>query len=287
MPLRIGLRAIVLGAIGVTMALSPAFARTLKVGGTGAATELLRQLAPGFKADSGINLEVIPGLGTSGALGALMLAVTDTGTGMPAEVLAKVFDPFFTTKEAGKGTGLGLSMVYGFIKQSNGHIEVQSAPGRGTTFRLYLPRTAEALEEPAPQAKPSAPRGAERILVVEDEPGVRTIAVEQLRSLGYHVDDAVDGTAGLAAFEAASQAYDLLLTDVVMPRMDGKALADAVASRWPPTRIVFMSGYAESAIVHEGTIDAGVLLLSKPFRKRELAQLIRQALDAPAKKEAL
>ena len=216
-----------------------------------------------------------------------MIAVTDNGTGMPADVLAKVFDPFFTTKEAGKGTGLGLSMVYGFIKQSNGHIEVQSEPGRGTTFRLYLPRVAEVLDEPAPQAKPSVPRVAERILVVEDEPGVRTIAVEQLRSLGYHVEDAIDGAAGLAAFEAASQAYDLLLTDVVMPRMDGKALADAVASRWPSTRIVFMSGYAESAIVHAGNIDAGVLLLSKPFRKRELAQLIRQALDAPAKKEAL
>ena len=216
-----------------------------------------------------------------------MLAVTDTGTGMPPDVLAKVFDPFFTTKEAGKGTGLGLSMVYGFIKQSNGHVEVQSEPGRGTTFRLYLPRSAEASDEVAPQEKSATPRGAERILVVEDEPGVRTIAVEQLKSLGYRVENAVDGAAGLEAFEAASQAYDLLLTDVMMPRLDGKALAEAVAVRWPKTRIVFMSGYAESAIVHGGNIDVGVLLLSKPFRKRELAQMIRQALDAPARKQAL
>ena len=210
-----------------------------------------------------------------------VLSVTDTGTGMPPAVLAKVFDPFFTTKEAGKGTGLGLSMVYGFIKQSNGHVEVESEVGRGTTFRLYVPRTGKAAEATIAREKPALPRGGERILVVEDEAGVRTITVEQLKSLGYDVVDAVDGEKGLAAFEAASPAYDLLLTDVMMPRMDGKALADAVAQRWPKTRIVFMSGYAESAIVHQGNIDTGVLLLSKPFRKNELAQLVRQALDAP------
>jgi PAS domain S-box-containing protein len=211
-----------------------------------------------------------------------MLAVTDTGIGMSPGVLARVYDPFFTTKEVGKGTGLGLSMVYGFIKQSNGHIKVYSEPGRGTTFKLFLPRTAQASDQATPVEKPAMPRGDERVLVVEDEPAVRASIVGQLASLGYDVAQAADGAAGLAAFEAASRPYDLLLTDVLMPGMDGKALAAVVAERWPATRIVFMSGYAESAIVHHGNIDAGVLLLSKPFRKSELARTVRQALD-PAK----
>ncbi|MDP2372169.1 ATP-binding protein [Reyranella sp.] len=208
-----------------------------------------------------------------------MLAVTDTGTGMPPEVLARIYDPFFTTKEVGKGTGLGLSMVYGFIMQSNGHMKVYSEPGRGTTFKLFLPRTAQASDRATPAEKPAMPRGDERVLVVEDEPAVRATLVGQLASLGYDVAQAADGAAGLAAFEAAPRPYDLLLTDVLMPGMDGKALAAIVAERWPATRIVFMSGYAESAVVHHGTIDAGVLLLSKPFRKSELARMIRQALD--------
>ncbi|MDP2334525.1 MAG: ATP-binding protein, partial [Reyranella sp.] len=208
-----------------------------------------------------------------------MLTVTDTGIGMPPEVLARVYDPFFTTKEVGKGTGLGLSMVYGFIKQSNGHIEVYSEPGRGTTFKLFLPRIARQSDQAAPAEKPAMPCGDERVLVVEDEPAVRATLVGQLASLGYDVAQAADGAAGLAAFEAAPRPYDLLLTDVLMPGLDGKALADRVAERWPATRIVFMSGYAESAIVHHGNIDAGVLLLSKPFRKSELAQMVRRALD--------
>jgi CheY-like chemotaxis protein len=209
-----------------------------------------------------------------------MLAVTDTGTGMAPEVLARVYDPFFTTKEVGKGSGLGLSMVYGFIQQSNGHIRVFSEPGRGTTFELFLPRTARAAHRAAREENPAMPRGDERVLVVEDEAAVRATVVGQLASLGYDVAQAADGAAGLAAFEAARRPYDLLLTDVLMPGLDGKALAAMVAERWPATRIVFMSGYAESTIVHHGSVDAGVLLLNKPFRKSELAQMIRQALDA-------
>jgi hypothetical protein len=144
-----------------------------------------------------------------------MLAVTDTG--MPPETRAKVFEPFFTTKEVGKGTGLGLSMVYGFIKQSNGHITIHSEVGRGTTFRLYLPRSDGVKQEVAVRQRAPLPRGIERILVVEVEPLVRASVVKQLQSLGYTVSQAPDGAAGLASFDAASQPHDLLLTDVVMP----------------------------------------------------------------------
>ncbi|MBI3196976.1 MAG: PAS domain S-box protein [Rhodospirillales bacterium] len=215
----------------------------------------------------------------------VMLAVSDTGVGMAPDVLDKVFEPFFTTKESGKGTGLGLSMVYGFIKQSNGHIKVYSEVGRGTSIRLYLPRTGvEARAETAPRHAPT-PGGSERILAVEDDPKVRAVVVGQLQSLGYAVAEASDGMTALATLESASQPFDLLLTDVIMPGpMNGKALADEVARRWPKTRIVFMSGYTEDAVVHHGRLDAGVLLLSKPFRKNDLAQILRQALDGASGK---
>ena len=209
-----------------------------------------------------------------------MLAVTDTGTGISPEVLGKVFEPFFTTKDVGKGTGLGLSMVYGFIKQSNGHIEIYSELGRGTSIKLYLPRCDDVREQTDVRQSPPMPGGTERILVVEDDPQVRAGFVRQLQSLGYVVDQAPDGTAGVSAFQAASQSYDLLLTDVVMPGpLNGKALADEVTRRWPTTKLVFMSGYTENAIVHYGRLDPGVLLLSKPFRKSDLAQIVRRALD--------
>jgi PAS domain S-box-containing protein len=212
-----------------------------------------------------------------------MLAVTDTGSGMPPHVLAKAFDPFFTTKEAGKGTGLGLSMVYGFIKQSQGHIKIYSEVGKGTSFKLYLPRNGGAAEEAMVPDNALLPRGSERILVVEDEPQVRASVVQQLQSLGYAVAEASDGAAGVAAFAVASQPYDLVLTDVVMPApLNGKGLADEVTRLQATTKIVFMSGYAENSIVHHGRLDAGVWLLSKPFRKRDLAKIIRQVLDGAA-----
>jgi len=212
-----------------------------------------------------------------------MLSVTDTGSGMSEETRARVFEPFFTTKEVGRGTGLGLSMVYGFIKQSNGHITIHTKLGLGTTFRLYLPRCDGRHETAAAPNADLVPRGSERILVVEDESQVRTSVVEQLQSLGYTVTAAPDAPAGLAAFEAAAQPFDLLLTDVVMPGlMNGKALADAVVLRWPSTKVVFVSGYSENALLHEGQADAGVLLLTKPFRKAELARIIREALGGAA-----
>ena len=170
--------------------------------------------------------------------------------------------------------------------QSAGHLKVESEVGRGTTFRLYLPRSVEvevAAAAAAPKARPALPRGRERVLVVEDEPGVRSNVVDQLKSLGYDVACAINGAEGLAACASVVKPYDLLLTDVVMPVMNGKLLADAVALRWPKMRIVFMSGYVESAIVHGGNLDEGLVLLSKPFRKGELATTVRQALDAAEK----
>ena len=201
------------------------------------------------------------------------LSVTDTGTGMPADVLAKVFEPFFTTKDVGKGSGLGLSMVYGFIKQSGGAIGIRSEVGRGTTVTLYLPRSDKTVESAAAPGAGTLRTGSERILVVEDEPQVREDVARQLRSLGYEVAEAADGAAGLAAFEAAKTPYDLLLTDIVMPGpLGGKALAEQVARRWPGTAIAFMSGYAE------GTSTSS--LLTKPFRKHDLAKHVREALDS-------
>ena len=210
-----------------------------------------------------------------------MLAVTDTGTGIRADILDKMFEPFFTTKEVGKGTGLGLSMVYGFIKQSRGHISVRSAVGQGSTFELYLPRSRDTPAKVAAAVTAAMPRGSERILLVEDNARVRASVLEQLRSLGYSVTEARDGATGLAAFIAADRPFDLLLTDVVMPgAMNGKTLADEITKRAPAVKVVFMSGYAEDAIVHGGRLDPGVTLLSKPFQKSALAMIVRQALDA-------
>ena len=210
-----------------------------------------------------------------------MLSVTDAGAGIPAADLNRVFEPFFTTKDVGKGTGLGLSMVYGFIKQSNGHVSIYSELGHGTSVKLFLPRSNGVVAEAAVHDRAPVPGGTERILVVEDEPQVRANVVRQLRGLGYVVSDAPDGAAGVAAFEAAVLAYDLLLSDVVMPGpISGKQLAAEVARRWPRTKIVFMSGFTEISSVRHGRLDEGTLLLSKPFRKVDLARMVRRTLDA-------
>ncbi|MBY0319995.1 MAG: response regulator [Reyranella sp.] len=218
-------------------------------------------------------------LGADGIVGDfVMLSLTDTGTGMSPAVLAHVFEPFFTTKPVGKGTGLGLSMVYGFIKQSRGHIRIDSEVGRGTCITLYLPRSVPRQKEVAPAQRPRVAQGNERILVVEDDTGVRRSIVAQLKRLGYATEEAPDGAAGLAALVAAP--YDLLLTDLVMPGpMNGKLLGEEAKRRWPTMPVIVMSGYAEEAITPQGHVDPDVILLSKPFRMADLAATVRHALD--------
>jgi PAS domain S-box-containing protein len=210
----------------------------------------------------------------------VMMAVTDTGTGMAADVLTRVFEPFFTTKEVGKGTGLGLSMVYGFAKQSGGHVKIYSELGHGTTVRLYLPRLSnlEAAADPAPSATAHA-GGGETILVVEDNPDVRRLVLRQLRDLGYAVIEAASGAQALKILDDGA-AVDLLFTDVVMPGgMTGRQLAEAARRRRPNLKTLFTSGYTEDSILRLGKLDPGVRLLSKPYRKHELATRIREALD--------
>jgi PAS domain S-box-containing protein len=207
------------------------------------------------------------------------LSVTDTGTGMTQEVLSRAFEPFFTTKEVGKGTGLGLSMVYGFIKQSKGHVAIYSELGHGTVVTLYLPRADQTDREDAVAQDIRVPRGTERVLVVEDEEQVRAIVVGQLSSLGYTVVEASDGEAALEKLRT-DPAFDLLLTDVIMPGpLNGRALAGEAARISPDMRVLFMSGYSDDAISTLGVLNPGVSLLTKPFRKTDLAVAVRRAVE--------
>jgi PAS domain S-box-containing protein len=210
----------------------------------------------------------------------VLIAVSDTGSGIPAALLPKVFDPFFTTKEVGKGTGLGLSMVFGFVKQSGGHIKIYSEEGHGTTIRIYLPRSTGAgqtADETTPQA--AIERGHETVLIVEDDTLVRNYVVGQVANLGYTTLEAANAAEALAILDNGT-GIDLLFTDVIMPgAMNGRQLADEAVRRRPSLKTLFTSGYTENAIVHHGRLDPGVLLLAKPYRKVELARMIRVALD--------
>jgi CheY-like chemotaxis protein len=208
----------------------------------------------------------------------VMIAVTDTGCGIPSELIDRVFEPFFTTKPEGKGTGLGLSMVYGFVKQSGGHIKISSEPGHGTTVRLYLPR-ANAPEDFATDTDiGSATGGRETVLVVEDDDEVRSIVVEMVSELGYRVLKANDAQAALAIVESGVP-IDLLFTDVIMPGpLRSPELARKARERLPNIAVLFTSGYTENAIVHDGRLDEGLDLLSKPYSREALARKFRHTL---------
>ncbi|MBL8798055.1 MAG: response regulator [Planctomycetia bacterium] len=212
----------------------------------------------------------------------VMLAMTDTGCGMAPEVLARVFEPFFTTKEVGKGTGLGLAMVFGIVQQSGGCIHVYSEPGRGTTFKVYFPAVDEPIKKSGDSKQGLAARGAETILMVEDEEAVRGMALLSLQMHGYTVLTAENGKAALKVAEAHRGPLDLILSDVVMPGLSGPELVQALRPRFPHVKVLFMSGYTDDAVVRHGLLQAEVSFIQKPFTPLSLARKIRQVLDEPA-----
>ena len=209
----------------------------------------------------------------------VMLTVTDTGCGMDAETQARIFEPFFTTKEAGKGTGLGLATVYGVVKQSGGYIWVYSEVGQGSTFKIYLPQVAEEVEAPVvDQQAPASTAGTETILFVEDEQSVRELVRDYLCGMGYEVLDASDGMDALEIALAHKSPIDILITDVVMPRLSGRDLAAKLSARWPSLKVLFISGYTDDTIVRHGVLEGGVAFLQKPFNLNALSEKIREIL---------
>jgi CheY-like chemotaxis protein len=223
-----------------------------------------------------INPEIKPG-------DYVVVAVHDTGGGMPPDVVARAFEPFFTTKDVGKGTGLGLSMVYGFVKQSDGHVRLSSEVGNGTVVRLYLPRStvAGAAVDGARPASPALPSGEETILFVEDDPMVRQHTERQIATLGYRVVTAENAAAALAHVEEGCQP-DLLFTDIVMPGgVNGRQLAQKLRLRWPTLRVLYTSGYARGTLDIDGEQVPSKYVLGKPYRRSDLANKLREVLDEP------
>jgi PAS domain S-box-containing protein len=210
----------------------------------------------------------------------VMLAVSDTGAGIQEEVRAHLFEPFFTTKD-GSGTGLGLSMVYGAVKQNGGHIEVYSEPGHGATFKIFLPAVNSPVDVTVETTVEPRPRGVETIVLVEDEEHVRSIASLMLRRQGYTVHAFPDGPAAIAAVESMSGSLDLVITDVVMPKMNGQVLTQRLLQLRPSIRVLFTSGYTANVIVHHGVLNEGVEFLSKPYSLERLSQRVREVLDKP------
>jgi PAS domain S-box-containing protein len=209
----------------------------------------------------------------------VLLAVTDTGCGMTAEVKAHLFEPFFTTKGPGEGTGLGLPTVYGIVKQSGGHIEVESQPGEGTAVRVYLPRADGAPAEERPNGEGPLPRGSETVLLAEDEDGVRALVRQVLQAGGYAVLEARDGAEALGLAEQHRGRVDLLVTDVVMPGLDGRALAERLVGHYPGLKVLYLSGYTDDAVVRHGVRQEKVHFLQKPFSPADLARKVREVLD--------
>jgi CheY-like chemotaxis protein len=213
----------------------------------------------------------------------VMLAVTDTGCGMSAEVQSQIFDPFFTTKGVGRGTGLGLATVRAIVEQSGGFLSVASAPSQGSTFEIYLP----ALGASKPPTKPDrsaavAPGGTETVLLVEDDESVRALMREILEEVGYTVLEASGGPEAVRLADEQSQPIDLLITDVVMPEMGGRQLVERLTLTRPGMKVLYVSGYTDDAVVHHGVLQADVAFLQKPFTLVGLAHKVRQTLDAPA-----
>ena len=208
------------------------------------------------------------------------ICVSDNGVGMPSDVLERAFEPFYTTKEPGHGTGLGLSQVYGFVKQSGGHIKIYSEVGQGTTVKIYLPRLRgkAAEDEPEEQNEEIGAEGSETILVVEDDAEVRAYLSEALRNLNYSVFTAPNMETGLDVLRKQGR-IDLLLTDIVMPGGNGRELATQAVTLRPDVQVLFMTGYSRNAVVHQGRLDEGVDLLHKPVSQAELATRVRMALD--------
>ncbi|GIW72909.1 MAG: hypothetical protein KatS3mg102_2451 [Planctomycetota bacterium] len=213
----------------------------------------------------------------------VMLAVSDTGIGMDAETRARIFEPFFTTKEPGRGTGLGLATAYGIVRQSKGHIWVYSEPGRGSTFKVYLPRVEAPLSTGyEPETAPAPPGGGtETLLLVEDDPGVRRLLERVLAEHGYRVLVASDGAQALAAAERHPETIHLLVTDVVLPGMSGPELAQALLARRPGLRTLYLSGYPGRAVVRHEVLPEGASFLSKPFRPADVLRRVREVLQAP------
>jgi CheY-like chemotaxis protein len=212
----------------------------------------------------------------------VVLSMSDTGSGMDKETMRHIYEPFFTTKEKGKGTGLGLSTVYGIVKQSSGFIEVESTLNKGTTFEIYIPRdlTLEKEEEKKPSGTTHL-NGHETILLVEDDDFVRNLLDTCLRQYGYEVLSAANGKNALQICEQGREdRFDLLITDVVMPDMNGRALAKRILDKWPSTKALYMSGYTDDAIIHHDVLDEGLYFIQKPFTPHDLARKVREILDS-------
>jgi two-component system cell cycle sensor histidine kinase/response regulator CckA len=211
----------------------------------------------------------------------VMVAVSDTGHGIPPETQEHIFEPFFTTKATGHGTGLGLATCYGIVKQAGGSIWVYSEPGGGATFKIYLPRIHAAADTAPVRAAASTPVGHERILLVEDDTKVRSVGASGLRWYGYRVMEAAHGVEALRLFGDHVDEIDLLVTDVVMPQMGGRELAERLMALRPDLKVLYTSGYTQDGIVHQGVLDPGVAFLPKPYDPSTLARKVRAVLDEP------